>query len=133
VKLQDVSAQTLASPQLEDEIAFNILRLDPLQRHAQADYGRVNDLRKLWEAVADAISLRPPLATNLLTLDASKIALDKKQAGSASAQRAMQFEIIEQTRTERENVSPAFAIAQTPFVHIAGQMIINGNNDFGSQ
>ena len=91
------------------------------------------DLNKLWEAIAIANSHRPLPTTNLLTLDASKIALEKKQAEPASARRAFQFDMMIQMQAERENVSPSSAVAQTPFVHIAGQMIVNGNNDFGSQ
>jgi tetratricopeptide (TPR) repeat protein len=132
VKIQEVSEQTLMAPKQRDEIVFNILRLDPLQRHAQADFGRVSNLNSLWTAVADATSHQPPRASNLLTLDASKSALEKREASSAFAQQRIQFEVMEQMQTGRENLSPATAVGQTPFVRVAGAMILN-RNDFGSE
>ena len=133
VKAQEVSEQTLMQPQKRDEIAFSILRLDPLQRHAQPDYGRVSNLAGLWAAVAVAASHQPPHASDLFTLDASKIAMEKKKTDSASTQQTMQFEMMQQMQTGGENLylSPPLALGQTPFVRVAGQMIMN--NDSSNQ
>jgi hypothetical protein len=118
-------------PQKRDEIAFNILRLDPLQRHAQADYQRVSNLNGLWTAVADAASHQPAPASDLFTLNASKSALEKKEAAPASGQQMMQSEIMQQTQEQSENLSPASAVGQTPFVRVAGEMIMNNNDSLG--
>jgi len=127
VKVQEVSEQTLLSPQKRDEIAFNILRLDPLQRHAQADFQRVSNLNGLWAAVADAVSYQPPRATNLLALAASQSALEKKAAAPASGELMINSEVIQQAQEQSENLSPARAVGQTPFVRVAGEMIMNNN------
>ncbi len=132
VKAQEVSEQTLMPAKERDEIVFNILRLDPLQRHAHADFKRVSNLSGLWAAVSNATGHQPPHSSHLLTLDASKSALDKKEASSPSTGRRMQLEMIEQMRTERKDLSPALAIGQTPFVAVAAQMIMN-NNDSGDE
>jgi tetratricopeptide (TPR) repeat protein len=131
VKLQEASEQTLMSPKERGEIVFNILRLDPLQRHARPDYDRVSDLNALWSAVTAATSHQPPRASDLLALDASKSALDKRKLDSASTQRAMQSELYEEMRTERENLSPALILGQTPFIRAAGTMIMNNNESLG--
>jgi tetratricopeptide (TPR) repeat protein len=131
VKLQEASEQTLMPPKERDEIVFNILRLDPLQRHARPDYDRVSDLNALWSAVTAAASHQPPRASDLLALDASKSALDKRKLDSASTQRAMQSELYEEMRTERENLSPALILGQTPFIRAAGTMIMNNNESLG--
>lgn len=128
VKLQEASEQTLMSPNKRDEIVFNILRLDPLQRHARVDFQRVSNLNDLWAAVAAAASHQPPLASNLFTLDASKIALEKKRADS-STQRMMQYEMMEQMQTGHENLSPAGAVGQTSFVRVAGEMITDNDSE----
>lgn len=67
-----------------DVIAFNLLRLDPLSRHASPDYDRVSDLRGLWNAVAATAKFRvsPPAA--LLALPASRAEVEKKQAAAAN-------------------------------------------------
>jgi tetratricopeptide (TPR) repeat protein len=127
VKAQDAGEQTLMSPSKRDEITFNILRLDPLQRHAQADFQRVTDLTGLWTAVAAAARHQPPRATGLLTLDASKSALEKKEAEPASGQPMMQSELMEQVQMQHENLSPALAVGQTPFVRVVGEMLLNNN------
>lgn len=132
VKAQEASEQTLMLPQERDKIAFNILRLDPLQRHAQPDFQRVSDLNGLWTAVADAARHQPSPASDLFTLDASKSAMEKKQSESTSAQQMMQVEMMQQMQMQRQNLTPAFAVGQTPFVRVAGEMILN-NNDSADQ
>ena len=119
VKIQLVSQQILMPPKERDAIAFNILRLDPLQRHAQPDCSRVSDLPGLWHAVAAAVAQQPVVNTNLLTLPASKLAMEKKQKDQPdSFNRYSSY-------NDRE-FSPARAVAETPFVMLAGQMILNG-------
>jgi tetratricopeptide (TPR) repeat protein len=127
VQMQDVSKQTLMSPPERDQIVFNILRLDPLQRHAQTDFDTVTDLAGLWNAVAAAAAHQPATATNLLTLSASKLVIDKKAADSSAQD--MRMQTMERMETDRKNLSPAQAVARTPFVQLAGQIIMGGDSD----
>ena len=91
VKMQEVSGQILM-PKDRDAIAFNILRLDPLQRHSEPDCSRVTDLAGLWQAVATAVAQQPAVNTNLLTLTASKAAVEKKGKGKKRSRRnGLQF------------------------------------------
>jgi hypothetical protein len=78
----------------------------------------VTDLAGLWNAVAAAV-------TNLLTLDASKSTLEKKADDSSS--QSIRMQMMERMQQDRQNLSPARAVAQTPFVRLAGQMILSGN------
>jgi tetratricopeptide (TPR) repeat protein len=126
VKLQEVNEQTLMPAKQRDEIVFNILRLDPLQRHAQPGFERVTDLMGLWNAVTTAVSHQSAPATHLLVLDASKVALEKK--ADDSSDQSMRIQMMERMQRDRQNLSPARAVAQTPFIRLAGQMILSGNS-----
>jgi tetratricopeptide (TPR) repeat protein len=128
VKIQEVGEQTLMSSKQRDDIAFNILRLDPLQRHAQPAFDRVTDLTGLWNAKATAASHQPAPATNLLALAASKIALDKRADNSGD--QSVRMETMERMQEDHKNLSPARAVAQTPFVRLAAQMILGGISGF---
>jgi tetratricopeptide (TPR) repeat protein len=127
VKIQDVSQQTLMLPEERDEVAFNILRLDPLQRHTGAEFQRVSNLGGLWAAVAEAASHELPPISDLLTLNASKSAMEKKEAEPASDQQRMRYEMEEQLQAQRKNLSPALAVGQTPFIRVASAMIMYNN------
>jgi tetratricopeptide (TPR) repeat protein len=77
-KLAEVARQSGVASRDLDEAAFNILRLDPRGRHAQADVSMVSDLAGLWRASAATVqrrSPRPPV--KLLPLPASKSELDR--------------------------------------------------------
>lgn len=132
VKIQEVSEQTLMAPKERDEIVFNILRLDPLQRHAHADFQRVSNLNGLWTAVAKAATDQSPIPANLFPLEASRSALEKKTEAPSEQQMA-QVEFMEQMQMERQNLSPAQAVGQTSFIHVAGEMILNYNNNSWSE
>ena len=62
------SAGTSSCPasRQRDEILFNILRLDPLQRHGNPQFGQASDLVGLWNTVAAAAGRRPPKTLPLL-------------------------------------------------------------------
>src|SRR5258707_9126473 len=62
-----------------DRVVFNILRLDPLQRHAHAAVERVSDLAGLWNALAAGQKRLPVPSTNLYPLRASKAAVEKME------------------------------------------------------
>jgi hypothetical protein len=41
----------------------------------------------------------------------------------------MEMEEMMQSRNEGRGLSPARAVAETPFVSLAGQLILNGNSE----
>ena len=77
--LEQVSQEHQLPVTERDTIAFNILRLDPLGRHATASLNTVGDLRKLWSAVEAAakFQVKPPAA--LLALPASREEVEKAE------------------------------------------------------
>jgi tetratricopeptide (TPR) repeat protein len=136
VKLQEVGENVLVSSKQRDEIVFNILGLDPLQRHAHPSFDRVSDITGLWNAVSAAASHQLTPATDLLTLSASKSALEKK--ASSSGADSMQAQIMERMEAQRadmegQSLSPARAVAGTPFVRAAGQMILGADQGAGGE
>ena len=77
--LEQVSQEHQLPVAERDTIAFNILRLDPLSRHASASLNTVGDLRKLWSVVEAAakFQVKPPAA--LLALPASREEIEKQE------------------------------------------------------
>jgi tetratricopeptide (TPR) repeat protein len=104
-----------------DEIALNILRLDPLRRHAGTDLHRVSDLRRLWNAVETASRRQPPLPTNLYPLPASKSALERAQSEPGAAARMRTRHYYYPNRGT--HFSPAGEIGQTPYVQSAMELL----------
>jgi len=122
IKLQGISEHVLMPPKERDEIVFSILRLDPLQRHGQPRFDHVTDLSGLWNAVDAATRRQLTPATNLFTLIASKAALEKKKSTPDQPDVHVWEEAMQE---KRATLSPGRALAQTPFVLFAGQLIIN--------
>jgi len=123
VKMQEVSQQILMPPKDRDAIGFNILRLDPLHRHAQPDFERFTDLPGLWNAMVVAAAQQPVVSTNLFELTASKAAMEKKKKEQTRS--GFSYSSFSYTRTAR-GYSPAQAIGETPLVRLAGEMILVG-------
>lgn len=126
VRMQGISANVLMPPTERDELVFNILRLDPLQRHAScSSFSQVSDLAGLWNAVAVAESHQPAYATNLLALPASKIALEKKQSGNTD--QSMEMAEMMEMQMNRQGLTPGGAVGENAFVRLAGELILTGN------
>ena len=123
VKLQETDEQVLAPAAERDRIAFNILRLDPLRRHAQVSFANVTDLAGLWETAAATAAPPSPLATNLMSLPASKLALEKIKGNSRRA--AMIMAMAQDRVNRQERLAPAALVADTSLVNLASQMIMN--------
>jgi hypothetical protein len=119
LKLSELLEHVPATPDQRNEIAFNILRLDPMRRHGGPDYRRVTDLAGLWKAEDEAIQRQPVQQTNLFTLTASKEALGKVKATNPR-ENSYFFE-----NAFNRVPSPGAALAETPFVQFAGQMILD--------
>jgi tetratricopeptide (TPR) repeat protein len=123
-RLQGISEHVHMAPKERDDIAFNILRLDPLQRHQHPNFNLVSDLAGLWNAMEAASRRYPASSSNLFTLTASRIAVEKKENDAAGA--AMQMQVMQQMRIARRlGLTPASALGQTPFVQIAGQLMFS--------
>ena len=120
VKMEEIGRQVLMPAKERDEMAFSILRLDPLHRHATPDCSRVSDLAGLWQAVAVASAQQPVISTNLFELTASKAALEKKQ--KEQPDNNYHYSSYQYER-DNQALSPARAVGETPLVNMAGQMI----------
>jgi tetratricopeptide (TPR) repeat protein len=127
-RLAGLSQRILMPPAQRDAIVFNILRLDPLQRHQTPNFQRVSDLPALWNVVEAATRHRPVPVKVLFPLTASKAALEKKEATATANSNRMIWRSNQ--FTEDNALSPGRAIAQTPYVQLAGQMILSPNNPF---
>ena len=121
IKLQEVDRQTISPPGEQDEIIANILRLDPLSRHNSLNFDRAENLAGLWQAVAAAASHLPVAVTNLYELPASRLALEKKTAAASSGMDDDNPYTYQSWRQQR--LDPAQAVANTPLVRVAGEML----------
>lgn len=65
---------------IRDRATLQLLRLDPLQRHVQADLGGMSDLRALWKAVEDAAARQPERREKLLPLPAAAAFMEEQPA-----------------------------------------------------
>jgi tetratricopeptide (TPR) repeat protein len=121
-KLLEAGSHVRMAPSERDNIALNILRLDPGQRHAHADLRRISDLRALWNAVEAANKLRPTLPASIYPLASSKAAIEKQETSGARSNRHRFVDYMEfGLRGQRQN--PGVTISQTAFVQSAGQLL----------
>ena len=67
-------------PDLRDEAAFNLLRLDPAGRHVTPSTENIRNLAKLWAVEEDCVKVAVPMPETLLSLTASaaKIRADQE-------------------------------------------------------
>jgi tetratricopeptide (TPR) repeat protein len=126
VKLQEVDDQILAPAKEHDDIAFNLLRLDPRQRHSSARVEQIVDLARLWHMVAQSAAQQPAAVTNLLALPASKLALEKLRADPRHDRWNRGSDVL--TELEQSRMTPAGMVAQNSFVRLAGEMIFEDGN-----
>lgn len=127
VRLNGISEHILLPAKTRDEIALNILRLDPLRRHAYSTFGNVSDLAKLWNAVTSATQHAPPMISDLLALPASEAEMKKKTGTAAEESAANQ--VRQQLEAMRGALTPAHAVAENPFVQMAGNLLTTSAND----
>jgi tetratricopeptide (TPR) repeat protein len=123
-KIQSLADDVRSPAKEHDQVVFNILRLDPLRRHAHVSFERVTDLAGLWNAIQKGESRKPAAHTALYPLAASKAAMEKKESEPKTREQQRRERMFEM-RMEREWMvgSPAEAIAQTPFVRVAAEML----------
>jgi hypothetical protein len=109
-----------------NEIALNIIRLDPMGRHVSPSVANVSDLSSLWQAAEKAARLSPPRPRELFPLPASKRALEqgrealKKAAGDYFGR----YEQEAEDRLERPK-EPAALVAEQQLLASAIRLIDN--------
>jgi tetratricopeptide (TPR) repeat protein len=93
-----------------DNVTFTLMRLDPMSHHANPDYSRVTDLKRLWAAAEQAAKVAPhPETEPLMELTASKI----RHAKSADDPRqAMIREMMARATGTKSTDEPARVIAR---------------------
>jgi hypothetical protein len=96
---------------------------------AQDYLGASADLKGLWRVVAAAADQQPVAATNLLRLTASAAELDKLESDPEASIAAERARMMERLQAGHEAQTPAAAVAQTPFVSIVGQMILDESGE----
>jgi tetratricopeptide (TPR) repeat protein len=118
-KLLGVSSHVRMPASERDQIVFNLLRLDPLRRHISVGWQHVSDLKGLWAALDAANKKQPQKPQSLYPLAASKARLEKNDTAQGRRFGRMQF-----SRMYRNaNQSPGAALAQTPYLQAAQQLL----------
>jgi tetratricopeptide (TPR) repeat protein len=126
--METVGKEYYLSAADQDAIAFNGIRLDPLNHHGGwTGFDKVTDLRTLWNAAQTAERFQPHLAEVLYPLPAAKAAMEKL-AGESSAQRAT-FEMMSENIVYTRRLQPAAAILQNDVIAKALQML--GGTSYG--
>lgn len=113
-----------------DDIAFNVLRLDPLGRHTSANLGTVSDLRRLWTAVEAAAKFQVKAPTTLLPLPASRDEVEKHERTAKSQPNQYFGSYTRYGSGGSTAASPGQALAQHQLLTaISG--LIGGAGEFG--
>ena len=124
VKIQDAARHVRLSSADRDEAAFNVIRLDPLGRHAQPNLARVKDLRGLWAALQEAAEKHPSPPSSLYPLKASAAALEMAQKKNRVDMRfRSRTYFYSDGLTDSSTTRPADALAQNAFIRVAGQLL----------
>jgi tetratricopeptide (TPR) repeat protein len=119
-KLLQTSRHVRIPVQERDNVVFNLLRLDPMQRHVSVPVRQVRDLRGLWKAVEIARTRQPTRPTSLYTLSASKAALERQQA---AGNRGAVPQRYPRSFTDDATQAPGSAIAETAIVEAALKLL----------
>ncbi len=123
VRMSEVGRDQRIAVAERDAITLNILRLDPLGRHTMADLGTLSDFRKLWAAVETSRKYQIPAPTTLLSLTASREALEKQEREAKNKPDAAQELFRRYYNRSETPASPGQALAQHPLITaIAGLM-----------
>jgi tetratricopeptide (TPR) repeat protein len=129
IKLSQEGSKVFLPESERDEIVFNLIRLDPHQKHGGFDVSHVSDLAGLWNHVAgDPLLREQSKVQSLYPLPASKRKLEE-HGNDAARQQA---ELWQQRMADRENEAntPAQLISQNAFIR-AGISLV-ARTDSGS-
>lgn len=127
-KISSLSEHVRLPIKERDLVAFNILRLDPLQRHAQVAFAKVSDLAGLWNVLAAGQKRQPAPPVAVYPLAASKAALEQREKEQKDPRQRYR-EIYQRTYSGLRLTSPAAAVAQTPFVRVAAELFAGNGAD----
>jgi tetratricopeptide (TPR) repeat protein len=106
-KLDDFFGRGLLAAEEQDDIALNLMRLDPLGRHTWRILFQVHNLSAAWKAIEEANAIRPRRVTALLPLTASAAMVDRKRDDA---------EMIEISDAMSNRSSPGRAIAEDSII-----------------
>jgi tetratricopeptide (TPR) repeat protein len=121
-ELQALSDEASISRSDRDRITFNILRLDPLMRHAHVDVSNVSDLAALWRAAEQALRLQLKAEREIYALRATKERLERVEKTLAEAgQSADRFGSY--YRPDEGFTTPGELLAQTSLLRAAATLI----------
>jgi tetratricopeptide (TPR) repeat protein len=124
VKIQELTAHVRLATAQRDDLALNILRLDPASRHSCVSLGNVADLRRFWLAVAGTQKLQPVPPKSLYVLAASKAELQKNRKQPADeAEAETEDELLTYWVRSAANQSPATMLRNNTFIQTAGQLM----------
>ena len=121
LKMESLDRRVFLSEQERDGIVFNVLRLDPFQRHGSVATDTVSDLAALWKNVNAANAKRPAIPATLFALPASKAEIEKQKASDqapdpdlSSPWSAMENDPL---------LTPGKAVAQNAFLRAAERLL----------
>ncbi len=117
-QLEGIRQKIIMVPKDRDTITLNLLRLDPLRRHAQPSCETTGNLVALWQAIEQANAKRPTTPASLYPLRASKAALDAQAKSPIHAHRFLEY-------YEAERQTPASFVMQHPYIAAALRLLDN--------
>jgi tetratricopeptide (TPR) repeat protein len=129
-KIAETSAKAVVPAAERDAVVFNLLRLDPRQRHGGYSFNTVSDLATLWTRVAEANLAVVPSPAALYPLAASKIKLEQKSEDPKPQEDTEMFEQIYSMGQERTSVTPAIAVTQNGFIRAGIGLISKSMMDY---
>lgn len=116
-----------------DDIALNILRLDPLGRHGSPDLTSAADLRKLWLALDTAAKSRTKLPAALLPLTVSGAEVEKQEREMKNTRNGFDDFQIRFAGRRGEGITPGSVIQQHMLLNAIGNLISMGSQFGGEQ
>jgi tetratricopeptide (TPR) repeat protein len=126
-KISGLGDKVFIPPTERDTVAFNLIRLDPLQRHAARNFETVTDLKSLWNEVEAARLKEPARPKSLYVLQASKAGNEKSKSAAPGA--SPEFEdLIMYGRNRIKDGTPAAAVARNGFIRAAMQLMARSEN-----
>jgi len=123
-KIQETSSKAVVPAAERDAVVFNLIRLDPYQRHVNYSFTTVSDLATLWTRVAE-VKVAPAPPTTLYTLAASKKKLEENSREAVAEEGTEPLAEIISTWEPRGLTTPAMAVAQNGFVRAGVGLISN--------
>ncbi len=123
VKIESLNQHVFLPAAERDAVVFNLLRLDPQNRHSSPSFETVSDLAALWNNVATANAKCPAKPESLYSLSASKAEIEKQSTQQNQRIEQMQMEEEIYSQESGKTVTPGGAIAQNPYIQAAQTLL----------